>query len=129
MSKLPVLPMILSLLLAACSPAPAVEPGGKPVIVVTYSVLGAVVKELVGDQASVVVPIPNGQDPHEWEPSAKDIELITKADLIVQNGLGLEGGMEKTLAYAAANGVKTFVAADHISVRKVGQGEGLPRRP
>jgi zinc/manganese transport system substrate-binding protein len=84
------------------------------------------VKELVGDQATVVVPMPNGQDPHEWEPSAKDIETITKADLIVQNGLGLEGGMEKTLALAAASGVKTFVAADHINVRKVGQGEGIP---
>ncbi len=126
MSKVAFLAIVFSLLLAACSPAPSDKPGGKPVIVVTYSVLGAVVKDLVGDQATVEVPIPNGQDPHEWEPSAKDIELITKADLIVQNGLGLEGGMEKTLAYAAANGVKTFIAADHITVRKVGQGEGIP---
>jgi zinc/manganese transport system substrate-binding protein len=94
--------------------------------VVTYSVLGALVKDLVGDQANVVVPIPNGQDPHDWEPSAKDIETITKADLIVQNGLGLESGMEKTLAQAAASGVKTFVASDHITIRKVGQGEGVP---
>jgi zinc/manganese transport system substrate-binding protein len=126
LSKLPILAMMLAFLLAACAPVPSGNPEGKPVIVVTYSVLGAIVKELVGDQATVVVPMPNGQDPHEWEPSAKDIETITKADLIVQNGLGLEGGMEKTLALAAANGVKTFVAADHITVRKVGQGEGLP---
>ncbi len=126
MNKVAFLAIIFALLLAACSPALSDQRGGKPVIVVTYSVLGAVVKELVGDQATVVVPMPNGQDPHEWEPSAKDIETITKADLIVQNGLGLEGGMEKTLALAAANGVKTFVAADHINVRKVGQGEGIP---
>jgi zinc/manganese transport system substrate-binding protein len=124
--KLPVLAIILSLLLTGCMPAPAGKPRGKPTIVVTYSVLGAVVKDLVGDQATVVVPMPNGQDPHEWEPSAKDIETFTKADLIVQNGLGLEGGMEKTLAQAAASGVKTFIAAEHISVRKVGQGEGIP---
>jgi zinc/manganese transport system substrate-binding protein len=49
-----------------------------------------------------------------------------KADLLVQNGLGLEGGLEKTLAQAKANGVKTFAAADHITVRKVGPGEGIP---
>jgi zinc/manganese transport system substrate-binding protein len=93
---------------------------------VTYSILGAVVKELVGDKANVVVPMPNGQDPHEWEPSAKDIETLTKADLIVQNGLGLEGGMEKALQQAKDAGVKFFTASDHITIRKVGEGEGLP---
>jgi zinc/manganese transport system substrate-binding protein len=70
--------------------------------------------------------MPNGQDPHEWEPSAKDIETIMKADLIVQNGLGLEGGMEKTLQQAQEAGVKFFTASDHITVRKVGEGEGIP---
>jgi zinc/manganese transport system substrate-binding protein len=94
--------------------------------VVTYSVLGAVVRELVGDKANVIVPMPNGQDPHEWEPSAKDIETIMKADLLVQNGLGLEGGMEKALSQAKEQGVKIFTAGDHIQVRKVGQGEGIP---
>jgi len=40
----------------------------------------------------------NGLDPHEWEPSAKDIETINNADLVVENGLGLEGGMRKLLS-------------------------------
>jgi len=47
-------------------------------------------------------------------------------DLIVENGLGLEGGMEKTLEQARAAGVKFFTASDYIIVRHVGQGEGLP---
>jgi zinc/manganese transport system substrate-binding protein len=84
------------------------------------------VKDLVGDVAQVIVSMPNGQDPHEWEPSAKDIEALMKADLIVQNGLGLEGGMEKTLAQARDSGVKFFTASDYITVRMVGAGEGLP---
>jgi len=85
-------------------------------IVVTYSILGSIVRDLVGDNATVIVPMPNGRDPHDWEPSAKDIETLNKADLIVQNGLGLEGGMEKTLEQAEAGGVKTFTASDHITV-------------
>jgi zinc/manganese transport system substrate-binding protein len=93
---------------------------------VTYSILGAVVKELVGDKANVIVSIPNGLDPHEWEPSAKDIEAINKADLIVQNGLGLEEEMEKTLEQAKTSGVKMFTASDHIAIRRVGLGEGIP---
>ncbi|MCX5998821.1 MAG: metal ABC transporter substrate-binding protein [Chloroflexi bacterium] len=51
---------------------------------------------------------------------------IYKADLIVRNGLGLEGGMEKTLDAAQDAGVKFFTASDYITVRHVGQGEGIP---
>ncbi|MCX6002965.1 MAG: metal ABC transporter substrate-binding protein [Chloroflexi bacterium] len=98
----------------------------KKSIVVTYSILGSIVKDLVGDKATVTISIPNGLDPHEWEPSAKDIETINKADLVIENGLGLEGGMEKTLTVARNNGVKFFTASDYITVRYVGPGEGIP---
>ncbi len=126
MRKAIYIPIIIALLIAACRPTPQPGQVGKKSIVVTYSILGALVKDLVGDQANVVVLIPNGQDPHEWEPSAKDIEILMKADLIIQNGLTLEGGLEKTLSQAAAAGIKSFVASDHITVRIVGQGEGIP---
>jgi len=117
--------LILSMLLSACQTNTPAKSSQKT-IVVTYSVLGSVVKDLVGDKAVVLVSMPNGQDPHEWEPSAKDIETLTKADLIVQNGLGLEGGMEKALALANEAGVRFFTASDHIPVRHVGPGEGIP---
>ena len=95
-------------------------------IVVTYSILGSLVKDLVGNQANIIVSIPNGLDPHTWAPSARDIEAINKARLVIQNGLGLEGGMQKTLAQAQSNGVKFFTASDYITVRHVGPGEGVP---
>lgn len=110
---------------AANSGGPAADSSQKT-IVVTYSILGSIVKDLVGDKAKVTVLMPNGKDPHDWEPSAKDIETLNKADLVVQNGLGLEGGMQKTLEQAKADGIKFFTASDHITVRKVGQGEGIP---
>jgi zinc/manganese transport system substrate-binding protein len=119
-----VLIILLSLLAAAaCQP---IQDEGNKSIVVTYSVLGSLVKELVGDQANVTFAIPNGQDPHEWEPSARDIETINKADLVIENGTGLEGGMEKTLDGARASGVRFFTASDHYEVRRVGPGEGIP---
>jgi len=112
-------------LFAGCAPAPS-APSGKKTIVVTYSILGSLVKDLAGDQFDVVVSMPDGLDPHEWEPSAKDIATLNKASLIVQNGLNLEGGMEGVLAQAAAAGVPIFTAADHITVRRVKEGQGLP---
>jgi len=114
------------LALVGCGTDDSAGSEGEPTIVVTYSVLGSLVREAVGDSAQVVVLIPNGSDPHEWEPSAKDIEQLNNADLIVRNGLDLEGGILDALNLAAENGVPTFVASDHITVRLVGEGEGLP---
>jgi zinc/manganese transport system substrate-binding protein len=110
----------------SCQPSTGISNTGKKSIVVTYSILGSLVRDLVGDEAKVTVSIPNGLDPHEWEPSAKDVETINKADLVIENGLGLEGGMEKTLQSAKNKGVKFFTASDYISVRHVGAGEGIP---
>ncbi len=125
-----ILPAMLVMLVLigalACQPRVRTSNTGKKSIVVTYSVLGSVVKELVGDEATVIVSIPNGLDPHEWGPSAKDIEAINKADLVIQNGLGLESGMQKTLDAARNSGVKFFTASDYITVRHVGLGEGIP---
>lgn len=116
---------LVALVTVSCQTSPA-SPGDKKTIVATYSVLGSLVKEMVGDLAIVRVSTPNGLDPHEWEPSAKDIEVINKADLVVRNGLGLEPGLQKTLEAARARGVKLFTASDHVPVRRVGPGEGLP---
>jgi len=117
--------LLFSVTLGACQATNNIN-SGKKSIVATYSILGAVVKDLVGDKADVIVPMPNGLDPHDWAPSAKDIETINKADLVVQNGLGLEGGLQKVLTAARENGVRLFTASDHIAIRYVGQGEGIP---
>ena len=116
--------VLAALSAAACGPAGGAPAGDSKTIVVTYSVLGAAVKDLVGDAANVVVLMPNGADPHEWEPSAKDIETVTRADLLVENGLGLEGGMANAFAQAEAAGVHRFVAADRAAARRGGAGEG-----
>jgi zinc/manganese transport system substrate-binding protein len=92
-------------------------------IVVTYSVLGSVVEQLVGDLATVSVIIPDGQDPHEFEPSAKDIESLNNADLVVANGLDFEEGLEQTIDQAVDSGVNVFMVGDHITVREMSKDE------
>ena len=119
------LALLAAALIASCGGSGGKRPQGR-VVVATYSALGAVVKDLVGDSFEVRVAVPNGLDVHEWEPSAKDIESFNKADLVVENGLDLEGGMGKTLADARDKGVAFFTASDYVSVRTVGAGEGIP---
>jgi zinc/manganese transport system substrate-binding protein len=92
-------------------------------VVVTTSILGAVVSELVGDGAEVSVLMPDGVDPHDWEPSAKAIEAVHGADVVVANGLDLEEGLEGALSEAARHGVTVFEAADHVELRTIADGE------
>jgi len=117
--------MLLTLVLASTLSCQPSSSNSEKSIVVTYSILGSIVKDLVGDKATVTVSVPNGKDPHDWDPSAKAIETLNKADLVIENGLGLEAGMEKTLQAARDRGVKFFTASDYIAVRYVGSGEGI----
>ena len=109
----------------SCQKTQQAQSDSKKTIVVTSSLLGSIVKELVGDHCNVIVIIPNGLDVHEWEPSAKDIETLLTASLIVENGLGLESGLSKTLEQARSSGVRIFTASNYINIRKVGDGEGI----
>lgn len=94
-----------------------------PVIAVTYSVIGDIVSQLVGDNASVNVVIPDGQDPHDFQPSAKDIETINNAALVVSNGLEFEEGLEEVLENIADSGGNIFMIGEHITVRKIEEGD------
>lgn len=113
-----------ALSLVGCGTGSSSADTGRPVIVVTTPVLGSVVRQVVGARADVQVLMPNGADPHEWRPSARDVAALDHADLIVQNGLGLESGLTEAIAQAKDDGVPVFTATDHITVRRVGPGEG-----
>lgn len=122
----PVLVLLAALGLALASAALAgtgrstVAADGEGVsIVVTTAVLGSVVTELVGDRAEVNVLMAGSMDPHHWQPSARDIERLLSAHLVVTNGLDLEEGLHTVLDEAAAAGVRIFEAADYIEVRGV----------
>ena len=107
---------------AGCGGEDSSSTSDRPSVVVTYSILGAVVSEVVGDAADVKVLMPNGIDPHEWEPSAKDIELLNQADLIVSNGLDLEGNVMEAIEVVEKDGVAVFHATDYIEVIEFGAG-------
>ena len=113
-----VLPLVcLAGLLPACSSSEP-ETSARPNIVVTYSVLGSVVADLVGDAAYVTILIPDGQDPHDFQPSARDIEAINNADIVVSNGLDFEEGLEDVLTSAIDSGVSVYMVGENITVRE-----------
>lgn len=91
-----------------------IVPAPVPTVVVSHAILGAVVAEIAGPAAHVRVLIPNGVDPHAYEPSARDIEALNSADLVVVNGLGLEARLQEALNRARAKKIPIFEAVDHV---------------
>lgn len=100
--------------------APAVD---LPDVVVTYSVLASVVSELVTGVADVVTIVPDGQDPHDFEPSAKDIAAINDAVFVVANGLNFEEGLETSLEELHDANGPVFFVGEHITVRDMAEGD------
>lgn len=89
----------------------------RPQVVVTTSILGDVVREVVGDEADVEVIMPAGADPHEFAPSARQAEAMEDADLLVVNGAGFEQGLADVVDSARDAGAPTFTFADHVTLR------------
>ncbi|MBT8213521.1 MAG: metal ABC transporter substrate-binding protein [Acidimicrobiia bacterium] len=75
-------------------------------VVATTTILGDLAANVAGDDAEVVVLMPVGADPHDFQASAAQVAAINGADLVVANGLGLEEGLEDVLDAAASDGVR-----------------------
>jgi zinc/manganese transport system substrate-binding protein len=107
--------------LAACGSSDASADDGRPTVVVTTSILGDVVEELVGDAAEVEVVVPAGVDPHDFQASAQQANAMRTADALVTNGGGFEGGLEPTIEAAEAD-VPTVHALDSVDALPFGAG-------
>ncbi|MCI0425828.1 MAG: metal ABC transporter substrate-binding protein [Actinobacteria bacterium] len=112
MTKMWVLVVLGLTSLGACAVDPGVEEGFH--VVATTTILGDIVSQVVGDEATVEVIMPAGADPHEFQPSSAQIATLGNADLVVANGLGFEAGMAEALAALAADGARILEVAPHL---------------
>lgn len=66
-------------------------------VVVSFNPLKEFAKAIGKDKIEVTTLVPEGVEPHDFEPKIKDMKNITKADLFVYNGFGMESWVDKTL--------------------------------
>lgn len=114
----------LTLAATACgSDDPASNGADVPVVYVTTGILGDITANVVGDLAEVEVVLPPGADPHDYEPSAQQVAAMTDADLVIANGLGLEGGLEATLDTVEEAGVPVVEIAPALAPIPFGRAD------
>jgi manganese/zinc/iron transport system substrate-binding protein len=90
------------------------EAGGPVRIVATTNIVADTARRLAGDHARVEALMGPGVDPHLYKASESDVRRLAEADLILYNGLHLEGKMGDILVKMARN--RPVVAL----------GEGIP---
>ena len=92
-------------------------------IVASFSILGDLVRELTGTRPAVLVG--PDQDAHVFQPRPSDLRAVAAADLLVVNGLGFEGWMDR-LAQSAGFRGRIIVASDGIAPRTTPDGQTDP---
>ncbi len=114
--------LLAALSLSACSSADSstsssAAPKGLS-IVATTTMLGSVVGDIAACAGGEVTTlIPNGADPHDFAPSSQQVASLVHADIVIANGLGLEGGLVDALQSAKSDGATVYEVAPDISPR------------
>jgi manganese/iron transport system substrate-binding protein len=96
------------------------DPRIKVVAVETF--LADIVRNIAGDRLKVAPLLPVGADPHSFEPTPADVRKVADCNVLVVNGAGLEGFLEKMLENAGgAHGV--VEASKGLAGRAMREGE------
>jgi manganese/zinc/iron transport system substrate-binding protein len=90
--------VLLLVTLSACAPGEQDAADERLRVVTTTNLLADLAREIGGDRIYVQSLMGPGVDPHLYRASEGDVARMSGADLILFNGLGLEGRMGEILA-------------------------------
>ncbi|MDN5979320.1 metal ABC transporter substrate-binding protein [Bifidobacterium mongoliense] len=103
----------------------ATADNGKPTVLTTFTITADMARNVAGNHLNVVSIAKPGAEIHDYEPTASDIVRASKADLILDNGLGLERWFERFVANAKAPRVTLSADVTPISISE-GEYAGKP---
>lgn len=121
--------LILMLALSGCgSQAPertGADADPRPVVLTTFSVLADLTRSVAGEHIRVESITKVGTEIHGYEPTPSDLIRAQDADLILDNGLGLERWFERFVLSVDAPHVVLSEGVEPVDIRS-GNYAGLP---
>jgi zinc/manganese transport system substrate-binding protein len=101
-------------------------------VIASFSILADMVREVSGDRAEVAALVGPDTDVHAFQPSPAEAKTLAEAQLVVINGLGFEGGLDRLIRASgyrgpivtASEGVKALPAR-----RRHDHGRDAGRQP
>lgn len=108
--------------LALRLPVPALAADEPIRVVASFSILGDMVQQVGGDRVRVTTLVGPDGDAHVWQPAPADARTVADADLVVMNGLGFEGWMDRLVQASGYDG-PVAVATTGIVPRQMAEAE------
>lgn len=101
-------------------------------VVVTFNAMREFAAAVGKDKVDIVTIIPDGTEPHDFEPKAKDFESLSNAKVFVYNGFGMEAWVNKALeavnnkslvSVEASSGFAAIKNSDADEIKEHGQND------
>lgn len=101
----------------------------KPSVVATTTQIEDVASVIGGDEVEVIGLMPRDADPHSFEPTPQDVGKISKAKLVFENGIGLEGWVDELVKNAGNRPV--VVVSNGLQIGRISSqfGSGITPDP
>lgn len=88
----------------------------RPLVLTTFTVIADMVREVAGDRVEVRSVTRPGAEIHGYEPTPGDLRQARGADLVIENGLGLEAWFAQFIADVDAPSVTLSDGLDPVSI-------------
>ena len=96
------------------SSEPTAETSSGPKIVTTFLPVHLFTKAVVGDTGQVDILISPGKEVHDYQATPEDAKLLAQADVLVENGLGMEEFLSGLVANAGNSKLQQIDASEGI---------------
>ncbi|MGP4018265.1 metal ABC transporter substrate-binding protein [Saccharopolyspora sp. 5N708] len=101
----------------ACGTGFSEPDDGRKRVVTTFTVIADMARNIAGDKIVVESITKPGTEIHEYEPTPSDMLRAAKADLVLDNGLGLERWFDKFVQRSEAEHVTLTEGVEPIPIR------------
>lgn len=104
-------------LLAGCGgkTAPEKTEEGKLPVVASFYAMKEMTEAIGGDKVAVTTLIPEGTEPHDFQPTTKSMKDLSRARVLVLQGLGMEPWAEEMVKAAENRNLVQVVAAREVT--------------
>ncbi len=82
---------------------PDVQAADKLKVVASVSMISDMIRNIAGDRIDLKCIVPIGGDPHIYEATPKDAQMVARADLVFCNGLTFEGWLNELIENAGSD--------------------------
>ena len=95
--------LLFTSLMAGCRPKQEFAADeDKLKVIVSFNAIKEFVQAVGKDKVAIITLIPDGTEPHDFQPTTRDMQALHKADLFIYNGAGMENWVG-TATKAASN--------------------------